>query len=240
MGIRRLIVISFAAILAAAVCLYGFGHSREVMGETGAGPVFVIDPGHGGEDGGAVSADGLKESEINLAIALRLDALLGLWGCPGVLTRNSEELDYPSTATTVRRRKQADLDRRVDLVNRTPNAVLLSIHQNKYPSSGPRGAQVFYRDEPQSLRLAEFAQAVLTLGTKGEIRPITVISDSIYLMRMVASPAILVECGFLSNGDELELLRSGEYQTKLALCLACACAEYTQEWERENGQSGKG
>ena len=240
MGTRCLIILSFAMILTAAVYFYGHEHSRGVMGETGREPVFVIDPGHGGEDGGAVSADGLKESEINLAIGLRLDALLGLWGCPGILTRNSEDLDYPSNAATVRQRKQADLDRRVDLVNGTPNAVLLSIHQNKYPTSGPHGAQVFYRDEPQSQQLAEFAQTALALGTKGETRPITVIPDSIYLMRMVRSPAILVECGFLSNGEELELLRSGEYQTKLALCLACACAEYTQEQEREYGQSGKG
>ena len=240
MNNRFWILLLLAAVLFTAVCFGRYGHLQSAMEEESGEPVFVIDPGHGGEDGGAVSADGLKESEINLAIGLRLEKLLGLFGCPCVLTRNSESLEYPVDAKTVRRRKQADLDRRVKLVDGISNPVLLSIHQNKYPDEGPHGAQVFYRADDYSLRFAELTQFMLTAGTKGDIRPSAVIADSIFLLRTVRCPAILVECGFLSNGEELKLLRSEEYQTRLALCLACACAEYTEEWEKEYGQGCQG
>ena len=240
MKARIWITLLFVIILAAAFSFDRFLQPQSVMEENAGEPVFVVDPGHGGEDGGAVSADGLKESTINLEVCLRLDDLLGFFGCPCVLTRRDDAVDYPPEARTVRKRKQADLDRRVDLVNGTNNAVLISIHQNNYPSSGPHGAQVFYRDERQSMIFAEYAQKSLFLGTRGDIRSASVISDSIYLMRMVRSPAILIECGFLSNAEDLKLLRSEAYQTRLALCMACACTEYSQEWEREYGQGSKG
>ena len=95
-------------------------------------------------------------------------------------------------------------------------------------------------EDIHSRRIAEYTQKQLTAGLSDPVRELSVISDDIYLMRNAKCPAILVECGFLSNPRESALLRSESYQTRLALCIACACAEYTKEWEKEYGQGIKG
>ena len=197
---------------------------------------FVIDAGHGGEDGGAVGGDGTLESEINLAIALRLDQLLGLCGISAVLTRDSAELIYPDTAVTIREKKRADQEYRVTLVNRTERAVLLSIHQNKYSSPGPRGAQVFYGKVDGSEELAKEVQDKLAILC-GDHRKAAPISPEIYLMREAHCPAILVECGFLSNPEELALLGTEAYRTKLALAITAACISHYYELESVYGKS---
>ena len=197
---------------------------------------FVIDAGHGGEDGGAVGGDGTLESEVNLDIALRLDQLMGLCGISAVLTRDTAELIYPDTAVTIREKKRADQEYRVSLVNRTEHAVLLSIHQNKYPSPGPKGAQVFYGTVDGSAELAKEVQAKLA-ALCGDHRKAAPISPEIYLMREARCPAILVECGFLSNPEELALLGSEAYRTKLALAVAAACISHYDKLESVYGKS---
>ncbi len=196
---------------------------------------FVIDAGHGGEDGGAVGGDGSLESEINLAVALRLDQLLGLCGISALLTRDSAELIYPDSAVTIREKKRADQEYRVSLVNRTERAVLLSIHQNKYSSPGPRGAQVFYGKVDGSEELAKEVQDKLAILC-GDHRKAAPISPEIYLMREAHCPAVLVECGFLSNPEEMELLIDDEYQTKLAAALTAGCIGQLKELERVYGE----
>ena len=240
MKVKSFIPLILAAVIVSAFLIGREAARKNAMADAAGAPVFVLDPGHGGEDGGAVSADGTKESAINLSVALRTDSLLGLLGHPCILTRSEETLAYPPEAKTVRQRKQADLDRRVAQVNAVPCAVLVSIHQNKYPTSGPRGAQVFYRDEPRSIAFAGILETCLTAGTGPYIRPASAISDSIYLMRKAECPGVHLECGFLSNPEELKLLCSAEYQTRLALCLACACEVYAEEWEDHNGQGSQG
>ena len=240
MEARKRILLIMVLLLAFAAYRVFWGETAKTITECNIEPVFVIDPGHGGEDGGAVGADGVLESGINLAIGLRTDRLLGFFGYSCILTRNSEELNYPSGANTVRKRKQADLEDRAKLVNSTDNAVLVSIHQNKYPTSQPRGAQILYRNDEDSSVFSESMQSVLLEGLGDSVRSPTVAPDSIYLMRSVNCPGILVECGFLSNPAELSLLRSEEYQLRLALCLACGCTTYAAEWEKKYGQGGKG
>lgn len=239
MKIRLFILLIAVFLISCAAYCSIREEKRAAMEQSDGEPRFVIDPGHGGEDGGAVSADGQRESVINLGIGLRMDRLMGLLGYPCTLSRTDESLEYPSNANTVRSRKQADLERRVKLAESTPHAVLISIHQNNYPASGPHGAQIFYREDADSIRLASILQKHFTAGLGDTVRPAVPISDSIFLMRMIKCPGILVECGFLSNPEESMLLRSEGYQTRLALCLACACVEYAEEWEREDGQ-GKG
>lgn len=186
-------------------------------------PVLVIDAGHGGLDGGAVAADGTAESGLNLAVSLRARALAGLLGLPCAMTRSGDTLDYPDSASTTRTKKVWDQQQRVALINALPDAVLLSIHQNKYPDPRPRGAQVLYGKGEGSSAFAETAQSALTESLCPENRRVAApIPDSIYLMKNVRCPAILVECGFLSNPEELALLKTPEYQLKLALTLTAA------------------
>ena len=240
MKTRVCILLTLTVLILAAVWFSCKDEPVDTMDKDTGRPKIILDPGHGGEDGGAVSSDGTRESMINLAVSSRTDSLLGLFGWSCVLTRTGEDLEYPPSAITVKKRKQAYLERRVNLVDATPNAVLISIHQNKYPAEGPRGAQVLYRDEAESIRLAGLVQDRLSACLGADMRSSIPISDSIYLMRKVHCPAILIECGFLSNPEESRLLCSEAYQTKLALCIACACAEYAKEWENAYGQGGKG
>ena len=186
--------------------------------------VWVIDAGHGGEDGGAVAADGSKESDMNLAIARRLDALL-VAPCTGStlakLARGVTDTAV-TMASTLREKKRSDLENRVGLVNSTQGAILVSIHQNSLPSSKQtHGAQVFYGKKEGSAEVANAVQLALNQTVNaGNEKTEKAIDASIFLMKNVTAPAILIECGFLSNENETALLKSGEYQQRLAVVIA--------------------
>lgn len=232
----RFVLLS-ALLLLLGVSALCISWPQGVLQISGDAPVvIVIDPGHGGEDGGAVSADGLKESEVNLAIALQLDQLLGLCGIPALLTRDSDEIAYPDSAVTIRQRKRADQEYRASLIRNTERAVLLSIHQNKFASGIPKGAQVFYGNGPGSAAFAREMQRLLA-QLCGDHRKAAPISEEIYLMRQATGPAILVECGFLSNPEELELLKTDAYRTKLALVMTAGCFGHYRELEAQYGKS---
>jgi N-acetylmuramoyl-L-alanine amidase len=191
------------------------------------GVTVIIDAGHGGEDGGAVSSSGTIESGINLSIACKLDDLLHFYGVSTVMVRRADISLHDMSATTLREKKRSDLKKRVQLVNETENGVLVSIHQNIYSSAKLSGAQVFYANEESSLEWAMQTQECLrqTLNP-GNSRQAAKISDSIYLMKHCTRPAILIECGFLSNPkEEADLLRD-EYQIKIAAALAASALAY--------------
>jgi len=192
---------------------------------------LVIDAGHGGLDGGAVAADGTKESILNLEIALRFRQLALLCGLPAVMTREQETLDYPETETTVHAKKVWDQNRRVTLINGTDGALLVSIHQNQYPDARPNGTQVLYGREEASEQLGtlthENLRSCLCPGSRRVAAPV---SESIYLMKHVSCPAILVECGFLSNREEARLLKTEAYQTQLALVLTASCLQFQSRY----------
>ncbi len=220
----------FVFILFAALCFSGCKHIHQVDIAIPAEPMLIIDPGHGGEDGGAVASDGSKESELNLAIALKAEALCRFLGIESVMTRNSETLDYPESADTIRAKKQADQKARISLINSAPNGILLSIHQNLYPSASPSGSQVLYSKNENSIALAEIMQNKLTTHLDPDNRRgIAQIADSIYLMKYAKCPAVLVECGFISNPEELAMLKNDVYQQKLAAAMIASYIEFTSE-----------
>ena len=184
--------------------------------------VWVIDAGHGGEDGGAVAADGSKESDMNLAIAQRLDALLVFLGEETRMTRTEDISIHDASASTLREKKRSDLENRVGLVNSTQGAILVSIHQNSLPSSKQtHGAQVFYGKKEGSAEVANAVQLALNQTVNaGNEKTEKAIDASIFLMKNVTAPAILIECGFLSNENETTLLKSSQYQQRLAVVIA--------------------
>lgn len=229
----RIFRLAVALLLLAAALIPAAVRVFSDAPETGV--TYVLDAGHGGEDGGAVSADGLREADVNLAVTLRTDALLGLFGQSAVMTRSGAEIQYPDSATTTRQRKRYDQQSRAALVNTTPGAVLVSIHQNQYSGAGPSGAQVFFGKAPGSEAFAQALQAQLSRLCEKE-RSAAAISEDIYLMREAACPAVLIECGFLSNPAELERLRSEDYQTRLSICIAGTCLWQAAELERVYGK----
>ncbi len=188
---------------------------------------LVIDAGHGGEDGGAVSVSGVSESRINLAIARRLELIMGLYGVDTVLLRTEDISLHSEGASTLREKKVSDLHNRVDRVNSIDNAVLISIHQNSYSDSQYRGAQVFFAPTDGSQAFGEYTQEVLRVSLNPDnTRLAKQIPDTVYLMNHITCRAILVECGFLSNPEEDQLLQTPGYQLKLASALAGAYLQY--------------
>ncbi len=191
-------------------------------------PVLVIDAGHGGFDGGAVAVNGVRESDINLAISLKLDALAGFLGHRTVLTRadDSRRTDLLSYS------EHEDLVHRAELVNKLPNPVLFSIHQNYYPTTQPYGAQVLYAHDERSTLLGKIAQSNLVSSLQPENRRLAEPAPkSLFLTSHVNCPAILVECGFLSNYNEMEKLMSDTYQTALAAVLMASYLQYLPQHE---------
>lgn len=195
--------------------------------------VLIIDPGHGGEDGGAVSLTGALESHINLAVSKRLDGILGLYGVQSVLLREEDISLHDDTAQTLRQKKVSDLHNRVAMISAQPNAVLLSIHQNSYPDGRYSGAQVFFAPTQHSRELAQIMQEALRILDSTNNRLEKQIPDTIYLMNHISCPGILVECGFLTNPKEEQLLRSKSYQTKLATALASGYLQSAIQGERK-------
>lgn len=190
----------------------------------------IVDAGHGGEDGGAVAGDGTVESGLNLEIAQRLHDLLIFMGQQAYMTRTSDRSIHSEEAETLHQKKVSDLKNRVAIVNGTVGAVLVSIHQNSLPSSATtHGAQAFWNTVEGSRFLAESVQETLNCAVNaGNIKHSKKISSEIYLMKNVTVPAIIVECGFLSNPEETVQLRDSSYQRILAVSIAagfCAVRE---------------
>lgn len=199
--------------------------AMQTISEEYAAPIIVVDPGHGGEDGGAVAPSGTKESTRNLEISLRLRDLLCFLGCSVRMTRETDVSVYSPEAVTVSEKKVSDLKNRVRAVNETPGAILLSIHQNMFSEARYRGAQVFYTASERNKALAECLQGVLGRDLDPDNHRHAKQTDTVYLLNQVNCPAALVECGFLSNPQEELLLGTADYQIKLAAAIAAGLTQ---------------
>lgn len=186
---------------------------------------FIIDAGHGGVDGGAVSCTGVYESRINLEISLRLNDLMQLLGYDTKMIR-TEDISIYIQGDTIAGKKASDLKERVRIVNETENGILLSIHQNHYSDSYYSGGQMFYPKTEGSKELATQLQAafVATLnpGSNRKAKP----AEGLYLMKHIQKTGVLIECGFLSNNEEEYQLRQSAYQKKICCVIASVCGEF--------------
>ena len=186
---------------------------------------IVIDAGHGGIDGGAISVSGLPESQYNLEISLKLEDLLHLLGFQSKMIRRTDISVYTS-GQTIAAKKVSDLRQRVRMVNGTENAILLSIHQNTFSDSQYRGAQIFYGPKGESRELAQLLQEGFRQTLNPDSQRNIKKADGVYLMQHIESTGVLVECGFLSNPQEETLLRSPDYQRKICCVLATVTARF--------------
>ncbi len=213
-----------AAVLAGGGALLAWrGAAAPAMGPALRGGALIIDAGHGGEDGGAVSITGALESQINLDVALKLEDVLAFYGVAPELLRREDLSLHDVGSETLREKKVSDLHNRERMIRELGCGLLVSIHQNSYPDGRYRGAQVFYAPTEGSKAVAEHVQAALAAGLDPDNgRKAKPIPDSVYLLNHVDCAAILVECGFLTNPEEEALLRSDGYQRRLAAVLAGA------------------
>ncbi len=183
---------------------------------------------HGGFDGGAVANDGTLEKDINLKIARKLEELCTLGGFQVIMTRDDDNGIEQDDTDTIANRKKSDMRRRLNIINENPDAMFLSIHLNKFPSSAAKGSQVFYsRNHPSSQLLAENIQnSVVKRLQPDNNRLIKKADSTIFLLKNSNIPSVIVECGFLSNNDELSLLKDSEYQSKMAFSIYCGILDY--------------
>lgn len=227
---KWIIVYGLTAVIVLSIIFGGERAIQAFSEEPGARErwCIVLDAGHGGEDGGATSCTGVLESGINLEITLRLRDLLHLLGRETRMIRISDISVY-TKGGTIAQKKMSDLKERVRIVNTTPNAVLLSIHQNNFSDSRYSGAQVFYANTQGSELLAKELQSTLISSlNKGSNRKCKQ-CDGVYLMEHISCPGILVECGFLSNPEEEARLRSPDYQRKLCCVIAATVSSFLSD-----------
>ena len=233
---------------AALICVFLFGgllyasfeqdqNIRTASAESAPEPVIIIDTGHGGEDGGAED-NGVLEKDVNLAIALKLRDMLTLSGYKVRMTRESDISVYDSSASTVREKKLSDMKNRAELINSSENNILVSIHQNKFSQSKYSGAQMFYSDNhPESMKLAEsIRKSVTSLLQPGNSRELKADKGSVYILKKAQIPAVIAECGFLSNPEEAKLLSDGEYQGKMAFAIMCGVMDFLADREENQNQ----
>ena len=188
---------------------------------------FIIDPGHGGVDGGATSVTGKLESAFNLEISLRLRDLLQFLGYDTKMIR-TEDISIYTEGETIAQKKMSDLKARVRICNETPGAFLLSIHQNFFSDGQYFGAQVFYPSTEGSEAFAKTLQKALVASLNPGSNRQAKKADGIYLLQHMACPGVLIECGFLSNYQEEAKLRSPEYQKALCCIIAATAADFIE------------
>lgn len=219
----------FAALLALlfilTVCFYSLNFIIDVEDTISESTVaefcFIIDAGHGGEDGGTVAVDGTPEKVINLAVAQKLAFMLEEAGFAVVMVRSEDSLIGDNSLASIRQRKVSDIRARLAFTESYPNAYLVSIHQNHYTQSKYNGAQVFYStNHPLSQFLAQSVQqSIVDFVQPQNTRKIKPTGSNIYLLYNCEIPAIMVECGFLSNEAETNNLKNEEYQNKIAFSI---------------------
>lgn len=191
-----------------------------------AAPLVVIDPGHGADDPGKVGVSGINEKDLNLEIALRLKEYLSEQGIDVVMTREEDVSLAEEGAQSV---KVSDLKKRVEIIEAAGADLAISIHQNSYTDSAVSGAQVFYYgDSVQGKLLAESLQQSLVNNLDPSNTRAAKSNESYYILKKTSIPTVIVECGFLSNPEEEELLADAEYQEKIVLAICEGIQDYLE------------
>ena len=193
-------------------------------------PHVIIDAGHGGEDGGA-AVDGVLEKDINLNIANKLADMLRLCGYDVTEIRDDDISVYTDDAETLRQKKTSDLKRRAEIFNEDEKNIVVSIHQNKFENSAYCGAQIFYsvNNEKSAVLAESIRKSVITLLQKENTRELKPAGSDIYVLDRAEVPAVIVECGFLSNDTERAKLLDEQYQSEMAYAVAMGVLEYTEK-----------
>jgi N-acetylmuramoyl-L-alanine amidase len=214
--ITTLLVVVISFVTAVGLCFRALTAPKTVFSAADSAMCIVIDAGHGGVDGGVTGKKtGAKESDLNLAIALKTAEKLKDAGFEIVLTRKTQEGLY---GVATRGFKKRDMQKRKEIASDANPSLLVSIHQNLYPTRSPRGAQVFYRKNDESSKLfANCLQSKLNgLYAEQNVKSRKETGAEYFMLDCVSCPSVIVECGFLSNAEDERLLISETWQQRIA------------------------
>lgn len=229
----RTAIFSALAVMASAVMIHYAVEKIDSAvkvntGETSDSTIVVLDSGHGGMDGGCSTADGVTEKGINLEIMLSVRDMCRLYGYDVAVTRDRDVSIHDSGVTGIRNQKVSDMENRLELFNKFPNAVCLSVHQNTYTDPKYSGAQMFYSSaNPESERFASIMQNIFVSNLQPDNqRETKLCGKELYLCYYCNNPAVMAECGFLSNPEEAAKLKTTEYRHQVAFTLFSGLEEF--------------
>ena len=188
---------------------------------------FTFDAGHGIPDEGAQNENGLTEAGINLKIALKVQKLLEVSNCTVILTRSDENGIYDIDSKTLREMKVSDMKNRVKIGNSSDSDIFVSIHLNKIPQNQYYGWQTFYKkNSEEGKKLSNYIQENLNQSIQIENKRVPQTISGKYIIENLEIPTVIVECGFLSNPTEANLLTQNDYQDKIAWGIYCGIMDY--------------
>ncbi len=215
------VLYSLCALLAHALPMHA--STADAIGNGSGYSVVVLDAGHGGRDGGAVSKNGILEKDLNLSVTNTLCDILIFCGVDTVMTRTGDSLVCDESDPALKGKlKMTDLKNRLTIAEKEPNSLFVSIHMNNFPIEKYSGLQVYYsKNNPAGLVLAKTVQdnvrSALQPNNDRQVKPA---GSNIFLLDRIMTPAVLIECGFLSNPGEVQRLTDTTYQAQLAFVLA--------------------
>lgn len=223
-----LLFILFAVVVCGIFLLYT-AHKKVGIQETKPhSKNVVIDCGHGGPDGGAIGADGTCEKDINLALGFALREILVQNGYRVIMTRTTDDFICDDHTASLREQNVSDLHNRLKIAENVPDAIFISLHMNNFHDPQYSGSQLFYSpNHPQSKVLSESIRQRLVAGVqKGNQRALKEMDSSVYIIYNATMPALLLECGFMSNPEELNRFKDKEYRSTFAFSVFLGIQDY--------------
>lgn len=232
MNTKKLLILAIL-IVVLIIGIYTINNNKEtiqIVSLPVSGKTIVLDAGHGQPDSGAENSTGITEESINLKITKKVQSLLEQSGCKVVLTRSDENGIYDLASKTLREKKVSDIKNRVKIGNESSADAFISIHLNKIEQSQYYGWQTFFKtNNEKSEQLAKSIQQELNSSIQRENKREALKITGKYIIEHVEIPITIVECGFLSNPEEAELLQQDEYQNKLAWGIYNGIMDYFYE-----------
>ena len=197
--------------------------------------IIILDPGHGGEDPGAIGNGNIYEKELNLQLALEIGRLLEEKGYIVVYTRTDDRLLLNEDENIKGIKKISDLKNRCKVAERYPDSLFVSIHMNSFSSSKYSGLQVYHSKDDKSRVLADSIQSKVISDLQPSNNRSIKQGDGMYLLENISNPAVLIECGFMTNEEELKKLSEKEYQKQLSFSIVCGIIEYIEKINLKKG-----
>ena len=221
--------VALSAIIGITMKIYGRSVIQASSDAMLQNKIVILDAGHGGEDPGACAEDGIYEKDLNLQITLEIGKALEEKGFIVVYTRTDDRLLYKEEENIKGIRKISDLKNRCKIAERYPDSIFVSIHMNSYGNSKYSGLQTYYSTKnDKSKLLAESVQNKVISELQTNNNRTIKSGNSIYVLENIENPAILIECGFMTNKEELKKLSEKEYQKQLSFLIVCGIIEYIE------------
>ena len=223
-------------LIVVALAVFVSGILKEKISETketflpSEGKTIIIDAGHGAPDGGAVGSTGILEKDLNLSVAKMLQKFFESNGTRVLLTRSDDNGIY-DVSGSIKNKKVSDIKNREEFIKEANAELFISVHMNKFPEEKYSGPQVFYsaNNEKSELLAKCIQESMIAALNPEKKREIKKADENIYLLKKTQIPAVLVECGFLSNPQEEQKLKDEKYQRQLAWSMYCGIIEYFNE-----------